>query len=297
MRGLANLADIYRSARALFYETLSQVPALYEKVAMVVPSSTSQNDYKWLGEVPMMTEWLGNRRIQDLKAYSYTLINQEWANGITLHKNEIADDQLGMFTYLVRALAEQAANHINQQVFALLPQGFTTVCYDGQYFFDTDHPVGEGTQSNSGGGSGTAWYLFDTSRVIKPLIFQKRTEVEFTALDRSDDREVFMSGRYLYGANYRGSFGYGLWQLAYASKQTLNAANYTAARAAMTSFTNDEGVPLGIMPNLLVVPPSLEAAARELLNADFVLGDATAGGSKSNVWKGTAELLVVPWLS
>ncbi|MDD3582338.1 MAG: Mu-like prophage major head subunit gpT family protein [Desulfobacca sp.] len=297
MRGLANLADIYRSARALFYETISQVPALYDKVAMVVPSTTSQNDYKWLGEVPMMSEWLGNRRIQDLKAYSYTLVNQEWANGITLHKNEVADDQLGMFTYLVKALAEQAANHINQQVFGLLPQGFGTACYDGQFFFDTDHPVGSGTQSNFGGGSGTAWYLFDTARVVKPLIFQKRSEVEFTSLDRAEDREVFMSGRYLYGANYRGSFGYGLWQLAYASKSTLDATNYALARSAMTAFTNDEGVPLGIMPNLLVVPPSLEAAAREILHADIILGDATSGGSKSNIWKSSAELIVVPWLT
>jgi phage major head subunit gpT-like protein len=65
----------------------------------------------------------------------------------------------------------------------------------------------------------------------------------------------------------------------------------------MMAFTNAEGRNLGIMPNLLVVPPSLEANARELLLAGNIIGDATAGGSKTNVWQGTADLLVVPELA
>ena len=50
-------------------------------------------------------------------------------------------------------------------------------------------------------------------------------------------------------------------------------------------------------PNLLVVPPALEARAREILHAQFVLGDSSVGGSKSNIWQGSSELLVVPELS
>ena len=43
-------------------------------------------------------------------------------------------------------------------------------CYDGQNFFDTDHPVGEqGSQetvSNVQTGAGPAWYLLDTTRPV-----------------------------------------------------------------------------------------------------------------------------------
>lgn len=83
---------------------------------------------------------------------------------------------------------------------------------------------------------------------------------------------------------------FGLWQVAYASREALNATNYAAARAAMMDFRASGGRKLGIMPNLLVVPPSLESAGRKLLNSE--LGAA----GESNEWKGTAELLVTPWL-
>jgi phage major head subunit gpT-like protein len=88
----------------------------------------------------------------------------------------------------------------------------------------------------------------------------------------------------------RDNAGFGLWQFAHASKDTLDATNYGAARAAMMSFKDDEGRPLGIRPTLLVVPPTLESAAREIL-----LNERTAAGA-TNPWCGTAELLVAPWL-
>ena len=53
----------------------------------------------------------------------------------------------------------------------------------------------------------------------------------------------------------------------------------------------DYGRPLGIKPNLLVVPPALESAGRKILNSE------NASGGETNEWKGTAELLVVPWLA
>ena len=56
------------------------------------------------------------------------------------------------------------------------------------------------------------------------------------------------------------------------------------------SLRDDEGKPLGITPNLLVVPPSLEAEARELLVVE------RTGGGNTNKWRGSAEMLVVPWL-
>ena len=39
----------------------------------------------------------------------------------------------------------------------LVAAGFTSLGPDGQYFFDTDHPVGSGTASNHMGGAGTAF--------------------------------------------------------------------------------------------------------------------------------------------
>ena len=207
-----------------------------------------------------------------------------------MDRNEIMDDAVGVYNPVIAELGRTAAVHPDELVFELLGNGFSTVCYDGQYFFDTDHPVGDSTVSNHGGGSGTAWFLLDTTKALRPLIFQSRKEVEFVAKDRPDDEHVFMKKKYLYGVDRRDNAGFGLWQLAFGSKVTLDAAGYAAAREAMLAMKDAEGKPLGITPNLLVVPPSLESEAREV-----IVNDADASGA-TNKWQGTAELLVVPWL-
>jgi len=110
-------------------------------------------------------------------------------------------------------------------------------------------------------------------------------------MDRPDDENVFMRKKYRYGVDDRKNVGYGLWQLAYGSKQTLDATNYSAARTAMMSLTNDEGVPLNIIPTHLIVGPSNESAGKRLVEAQF---DATGA---SNIWYNSAKLVVVPWLT
>ncbi len=83
----------------------------------------------------------------------------------------------------------------------------------------------------------------------------------------------------------------------------LTLSNYAAARAKMMAYLGADGQPLGVMPNLLVVPPQLEGIARQILNSDFVAdfipGNTTAGnaGSSQNVWKGSARMLVIPELA
>lgn len=60
--------------------------------------------------------------------------------------------------------------------------------------------------------STTAWYLFDTTHSIKPIIHQQRRPIEFAAMDNpnaSDD--AFMREVYKYGVSLRCGFGYGPW--------------------------------------------------------------------------------------
>lgn len=53
----------------------------------------------------------------------------------------------------------------------------------------------------------------------------------------------------------------------------------------------DSGRILGIKPTVMVVPPALEDKALHVLNTE------TADGGGSNPWKGTAELIVTPFVS
>ena len=287
----AVLQGIYTSFSTIFKQAFAGASSMWEQVAMRAPSAGRSVDYKWLGDFPMMREWLGERVIKDLSGFNYEVVNKDFESTVEVDRNDIEDDQVGVYTPMVQGLGAAAKQHRDILVFGLLKDGFTTACYDGQYFFDTDHPVGGDSVSNSGGGSGDPWFLMDLSRPVKPLILQVRKEPQFVAMDRPDDENVFMRKHYRYGVDDRKNTGFGFWQMAYGSKDTLNASNYAAARAAMMGFKNDEGAPLGIVPTHLVVPPTLEEAGKRLVE---VQTDASGAG---NPWYNTAKLLVVPWLA
>ncbi len=290
------LARLYTAFTAVFNAAFQETQTWYERVAMTVPASTRIMDYKFLLDFPMVREWLGDRQISSLEPKAFQVETKDWEATIEVDRNDIEDEQLGFYNPIVAALAQEARKHPEKLIADLVAGGFTTACYDGRNFFDADHPVGSGTASNFGGGTGIPWYLLDTGRAIKPFIFQLRRGVELVRMDRQDDEHAFMRKKYRYGVDYRGAAAYGLWQLAYSSRESLNATNYATARTAMMSLTNSEGRSLGIKPSLLLVPPSLEAQAREILQAQFIIGDPNTGGTKSNVWQGTADLLVVPEL-
>lgn len=61
------------------------------------------------------------------------------------------------------------------------------------------------------------WFLLCTKRAIKPIIFQSRIPIEFSALEGNSENG-FMRNKYVYGVRARYNVGFGLWQLAYGSQ-------------------------------------------------------------------------------
>lgn len=291
-----NLNAVFTGFNTAFNDAFSAAPSDWPQVGMEVPSSHAAEQYGWLGSTTRFREWIGDRVIQNLKTHDFTIKNKSYENTIGVDRDQISDDSYGLYKPMFASMGQDAKNHPDELIFALMAAGFASACYDGQYFFDTDHPVVQAdgstaSVSNSGGGSGTAWYLLDTSKMVKPFIFQKRSDYKLVKMDQETDEAVFEKKLFRYGIDARGNVGFGLWQLAYGSKATLDAAAYDAARVAMGSFKGDSGKPLGIRPSLLVVPPSLESAAKKILQAEK--NDAGA----TNIYQNTAKLLVTPWLS
>lgn len=66
----------------------------------------------------------------------------------------------------------------------------------------------------SAGGSDSTWYLLDTTRPIKPFIFQQRQAPEMVALTNPSDEHVMMRNKFIYGVKARGAAGYGPFWLA-----------------------------------------------------------------------------------
>lgn len=293
----ANLDALRVGYKSNFQGGLGQASSDYARIATVVPSSTKEQRYGWLGKIPNVREWLGPRVVQNLMASDYSIKEKALELTIGVDRDDIETDNLGIYAPLFQEMGMATGAQWDLMTFAALKAGFSTNCYDGQFFFDTDHPVldADGTTvlnvANTDGGAGTPWFLLCTGRALKPIILQKRKDFEFVARDKVTDDNVFENREFVYGADARANVGYGFWQMAWGSKQPLTPANYAIARAALSGMKGDGGRPLGLVPNLLVVPPALESAGRQILNSEY----GTAG--VTNEWKGTAELMFSPWLA
>ncbi|MDM7462251.1 MAG: Mu-like prophage major head subunit gpT family protein [Tepidimonas taiwanensis] len=281
-----------------FQDALAATPTDWAKVATRVPSSNTSNTYGWLGQFPKLREWVGDRVLKDMAASGYQITNKLFEGTVAVKRTDIEDDNVGIYTPLFAEMGRAAAAHPDELVFGLLAAGESTLCYDGQAFFDTDHPVypnvdGTGnatTVSNLQAGSGAPWYLLDCSRALKPLIFQERTTPELESLTSTQDEGVFMRDEYRFGVRYRCNAGFGFWQMAYKSKAALTEANFNAAMAAMMQIQADGGRPLGVRPTHLLVGPSLRADALKLVESQLT------GGGDSNPNYKAVQVIVSPWL-
>lgn len=293
-----NLDLLFKGFNTSFTKGLQGAPSFYKDVAMVIPSTSEENIYGWLGQIPKLREWVGSRIVNALDIQNYALKNILFESTVGVPRTKVEDDNYGLFSPLFEEMGRAAGYHPDELVFSLLADGFSKVCYDDNYFFATDHLVGDGEHavpvSNMQAGSGAPWFLLDTNRPIKPLLFQERMPYQFQAMNKDSDPHVFYHDQYEYGIRARVSAGFGLWQLAFASKDTLDPTNYAAARSAMMAFKSDAGRPLGIMPNKLIVGPSLEQDARKVVKNELVV---EGGVTCSNEWAGSIELVVVPWLT
>jgi len=283
------LQGIYVNLKTIFNQQLEITKTFWEQVATRVPSTTKSNDYKWLGALPTLREWIGERQVKNLSAFSYEVVNKPFEATVAVDRDDIEDDNIGVYKPIIQQLASAAKQHPDELVFTLLKEGFSRKCFDKKSFFNDSHKIGKTTYSNIQTGSGAAWFLLDTTKPVKPLIMQFRRQPEFVALDRPTDSNVFLRKEFLYGVDYRGNAGYGFWMQAFGSKATLDETNFKAARKAMESIKNEHGVPLRITPNLMVVGPSNRDAAETLLHSREINGS-------TNVLYKAVDLLVVPYL-
>lgn len=227
----ANLSEIFKNLRATFNKAFDAAESQWQMTAMRVPSGARQNDYSWLSRFPKMRKWIGEKAAKALEAFHYTIVNEDWEATVEVDRNDIDDDQLGIYGPQAMDAGYSAKQLPDEIVSELKDNAFTELAYDGQPFYDTDHPVGDTTVSNTG------------------------TEA--------------------------------------LSNATLADAqnSYGAGREAIMTMIDEEGRPLGLVPDTLEVPPQLESTGRMLVE------NAKLADDTPNPYRGTAKLIVNPRLT
>ena len=141
-----------RAIRGMYFARLETNPGLYwvSGIANMFGSDQSSETYGFLGQSPGFREWIGGRQAKGLSQNALTIRNKHFESTLEIAVKDARRDKTGQIMARVQEFADRSVTHWASLVSTLLLNGASTVCYDGQYYFDTDHVEGKsGTQSNS----------------------------------------------------------------------------------------------------------------------------------------------------
>ena len=105
------------------------------------PSTTASNMYAWLDRVPGFREWVGERIYQDISTKKFEIVNREFETSLKVKRNEIEDDQYGVFAPLVEGIPHEWNELKLDTIMDVLTTNAT--CFDGLAFFSDSHVYGE----------------------------------------------------------------------------------------------------------------------------------------------------------
>jgi phage major head subunit gpT-like protein len=148
-----NLQFLFQAANFKYQQAYARRKTYHELYAETMPSGTEIEVYPWLAELTGMREWVGPRLTASIAARSYFLQNKPFEKTIGLDRDKILDDQFGVFNLAVERLGEAAKRWPDDLTTTALINGITALCFDGQPFFSSAHPVdiddsSQGTYSN-----------------------------------------------------------------------------------------------------------------------------------------------------
>jgi len=103
-----NMAAVFTGFKTSFNRGLESAPSYYKRVAMITRSFTSKELYTWLGQFPGMREWIGDRVIKNLAAHDFTVTNRDFETSLSIPRNTVEDDHIGVFAPIIRQMGMAA---------------------------------------------------------------------------------------------------------------------------------------------------------------------------------------------
>lgn len=118
-------------------------------VSNLFGSDQASENYPFLGQNPRMREWIGGRQAKGLRGNQLTITNVHYEATLEIRLRDLRRDKTPQIQARIEEFADEGDAHWGTLLSTLMINGVSTVAYDGQFFFDTDHAEGDsGTQSN-----------------------------------------------------------------------------------------------------------------------------------------------------
>ncbi len=140
-----------RAVIGMYYEALQAQTNLgwIDAVSNYFTSDQASEEYYWLGMPPALREWIGGRHAKGFTENGIEIVNKHFEATIDIKLKDLRRDKSGQLQTRISELAERGNTHYASLLSTLIVNGASQLCYDGEFFFDTDHAEGDsGTQSN-----------------------------------------------------------------------------------------------------------------------------------------------------
>lgn len=120
-------------------------------ISIEIPTDRDTEELGWLGQVPVMRRWLGERQEENLNKYTLTARNYPYEVTLPISVDDLRRDKTGQIRRKVSELAVRTATHKNSLVGSWVTAseaGSLGLSYDGQFHVDTDHNESGTNQTN-----------------------------------------------------------------------------------------------------------------------------------------------------
>lgn len=131
---------------ALSTKLKSLPPGLLVQLAIMVPSIVAaghSEQHAWLGSSPSMREWIGKRLVQQPLAFDHAIKNKKFEVSGNMPLDLLNNDKTGEAQLWLDDLLSALPLWYEEIIAGLINNAEAATCFDGQYFFDTDHQYGK----------------------------------------------------------------------------------------------------------------------------------------------------------
>ena len=150
----ANLDALFKTFQTKFTEAQKTAQSrafpndlLPEDIAIAFAASGAATQHSWLEQIKGIHEWVGERVLNNAKLGKLTVVNRDFENTVKVSRNEIEDDQYGVYSPLIGMMGADAENLWKKlAIEAILGNGEWA---DGNPFFCSGRVLGKSTFTNA----------------------------------------------------------------------------------------------------------------------------------------------------
>lgn len=296
------------------------VPAKFEKITQIIPSSARIEHYTWMSPSPGLARYQGYRRFGKIDTVKYSVENKEFDASFEVLRRDIEDDQTGGYELKPKELAERAKLFPGRWALKTLALGTTYTCFDGSAFFANSHTIGTGDNLMTGTGTANSdgltykMILLYNGGPLKPLIYQARKEPAFRTDAGSPQSDLAKTIKYWIDMEGEAAYGY-WWDAVHYTWTNLPSVTdmhnaFDEITSTMRGFrlprstSSEDGEYIHEQTDFnsgnftAVVTPRIERTTFNALNSEWI--PVVAGGSanaNNNLYKGFADVITTNYLA